>query len=128
MNRIKYYWFYLFSLVFSCRNGDEPVPLVQVGEKILYEHQLRELLPLNLTKADSSLWAEDYITKWVRKQLFVQQAEANLTELQKDVHEELEEYRQSLVSFRYKNEMVNQKMDTVVTHDQIMNYYEEHKD
>ncbi len=128
MNRIKYYWLYLFLLVFSCRNGDEPVTLVQVGEKILYEHQLHELLPPNLTKADSSLWAEDYITKWVRKQLFVQQAEANLTESQKDVREELEEYRQSLVSFRYKNEMVNQKMDTIVTHDQIMNYYNEHKD
>ena len=118
----------LFVFAIACRREGDPVPLVQVGNHILYQHQLAKVMPVNLSMVDSSLWADDYITKWTKKELLILNAEKNLTEEQKDVHEELEEYRNSLIAFRYKNELVNQKMDTIVSQQEIMEYYEGHKD
>lgn len=119
-------FFVLFAI--SCRQAGDPVPLVQVGNHVLYQHQLAEIMPANLSMVDSSLWADDYITKWIRKELLILKAENNLSADQMDVHEELEEYRNSLIAFRYKNELVNQKMDSVVSQKEIMDYYEIHKD
>ncbi|MDD4108681.1 MAG: hypothetical protein PHH93_08175, partial [Prolixibacteraceae bacterium] len=42
---------------------------------------------------------------------------------QKNVIRELEEYRNSLIIYRYKNELLAQRMDTSVTEEQIFDYY-----
>ncbi|MDX9880682.1 MAG: hypothetical protein RBS73_01375 [Prolixibacteraceae bacterium] len=118
----------LIVLVSACRRTGEPVPLVKVGDHILYEHQLAGVMPDGLGKADSSLWAEDYITKWIRKELLLLKAEDNLSAEQKDLREELLEYRNSLITFKYKNELLAEKMDTVVLPQEVMAYYEGHKD
>ncbi|HBL75412.1 MAG: hypothetical protein A2W90_03985 [Bacteroidetes bacterium GWF2_42_66] len=128
---MKQYWvhiIFLIVLVSACRRAGEPVPLVKVGDHTLYEHQVAELIPENLEGADSSLWADDYITKWIRKELLIMKAESNLSAEQKNLREELEEYRNSMIIFRYKNELVAQKMDTMVSQQEIMTYYEGHKD
>lgn len=128
MIRKCFHIIFLIVLAVSCRQAGDPVPLVQVGDHILYQHQLENAMPPNLNKVDSSLWADDYIMKWTRKELVILNAENNLSDKQKDVHEELEEYRNSLITFRYKNELVNQKMDTVVSQQEIASYYEQYKD
>ncbi len=128
---MRYNWghiVFLIALAVACRREGEPVPLVKVGDHILYEHQLAEIMPLDMGKADSSLWADDYLTKWVRKELLLLKAEQNLSSEQKDMRQELLEYRNSLITFKYKNELLAQKMDTVVSQHEITTYYKEHKD
>jgi len=128
MIRRNSYIILILLLAVGCRQGGDPVPVAQVGDHILYQHQLAQVVPKNLNASDSSLWADDYVTKWIRKELLIMKAEDNLSAEQKDLHEELEEYRNSLIIFRYKNELVKQKMDTVVSQQEIMSYYEQHKD
>jgi hypothetical protein len=128
MIRICVYMVVVFLFVSSCKRNEETVPLVQVGDRILYLHQLKKVMPRNLTTSDSTLWADDYITKWIKKELLILKAESNLSAEQKNVREELEEYRNSLIIFRYKDELMNQKMDTVVSQQEISDYYEHHKD
>ena len=61
----------------------------------------------------------------IKKQLLLQKAELNLTEEQKDVHNQIEEYRSSLLIFKYEQSLILQKLDTVITQTEIEEYYNE---
>ena len=105
---------------------DEPV--AKVGNKILTMKELSGYIPNYLDATDSSLWAEDYIKKWVQRELLLQKAEDNLKAGMKDVSRELEEYRNSLIVYRYKNELMKQKIDTIVKDIDIQKYFNEHRE
>lgn len=116
-------------VVVSCnKNANQPVPIVKVGEQVLYKYQLEKVIPADYSSQDSTLLANDYINKWIKKELLLLKAETNLTEEQKDINEELREYRISLLGYRYKNELMKQKMDTVVAAEEIESYYQKHRD
>ena len=115
-------------LVISCNQQQATkTPLAQVGDKILYLEDIQKVLPSNLSDADSTLWVDDFVKKWIQSKLLVMNAEENLTAEQKDVSKELDEYRNSLLTYRYKKELMAQKMDTVVTDQAIQKYYNEHE-
>lgn len=105
---------------------DEPV--AKVGKRVLTMKELSGQIPNYLDATDSALWADDYIKKWVQRELLLLKAGEYLKPEMKDVTKELEEYRNSLLVYRYKNEMVHQKMDTTVTNASIQKYFDEHRE
>jgi len=119
----------LFILLFGACQQQEPdkIPLAQVGNRILYKEDIEEVLPENLPDRDSALWVDDFVKKWVRSELVILNAEQNLSAELKNVDKELKEYRNSLLTYRYKNELMTQKMDTVITTGEVNAYYEQHK-
>ncbi len=115
------------ALIFGC-NPNMPANdkvVAEVGGKRLLFSEVASVIPNNLEPEDSAAMAEDYIRKWVRQELILQKAEENLSTELKNVTRELEEYRKSLIIFRYKNELMAQRMDTVVNDSEIQNYYTE---
>jgi hypothetical protein len=102
--------------------------LAQVGDKRLLQSEIAQIIPKNIELEDSTLMANDYIRKWVKQELLIQKANENLTLEQKNLTKEIEEYRNSLIIYKYKNELMNQQMDTVVTKRQIEQYYNENPD
>lgn len=111
----------------ACAETPKEEPVAQVGDRFLYKSDLLKIFPGNATKEDSIIIATDYINKWVKQELMIQKANENLSPSQKDVSRELEEYRNSLIIFRYKNELMQQRMDTMVTTGQIQQYYDQNK-
>lgn len=112
-------------LIFGCNPNklvDDKV-VAEVGGKKLILSEVAAIIPNNLEPEDSAAMAEDYIRKWVRQELVLQKAEENLSAELKNVTRELEEYRKSLIIFRYKNELMAQRMDTVVNNSEIQDYY-----
>lgn len=107
---------------------DSGEPVAKVANKILTVEELSKNVPDYLDPTDSALWADDYIKKWVQRELLLLKAEENLKGNEKDVSQELEEYRNSLIVFRYKNELIRQKMDTIVKDTDIKKYYNEHSE
>lgn len=107
-------------------NNDKPV--AEVGNKKLYISEVTSVIPNDLDSKDSALLADNYIRKWVRQTLMLQKAEENLSIDLKNVNRELEEYRNSLIIFRYKNELMAQRMDTTVSNSEIKDYYLNHAD
>ncbi|PTN06345.1 hypothetical protein [Mangrovibacterium marinum] len=101
----------------------DKTPVAKVGETYLYLEDLSEVVPQSLKGADSTLWVDDFIRKWIQNELLILNAEQNLSDKQKDVQAELDEYRNSLLTFRYKKELMEQKMDTVITTSEISAYY-----
>jgi len=120
------YLLVIFMLpLFSCLFRDDPgkVPLAKVGDKTLYLKELASIIPDDLGKEDSILLAEDYIKKWITTELLIKKAVENLTVSQRDVSKELEEYKNSLITYRYKKELMAEKMDTLVTTAEISDFY-----
>lgn len=120
----------LILLVFAlgaCADKAEEQAVARVGENYLYPSDISGMLPPGTGREDSIMLAGDYINKWVKQQLMIEKANENLTPDQKDVTRELEEYRNSLIIYRYKNELVRQRMDTVVTPEQIREFYEQNR-
>ena len=113
--------------VSACTQVEDKIPLAQVGTKYLYLEDVQKVLPDNISDTDSTLWMEDFIHKWVQKELLILNAEKNLTQEQKDVSHELQEYRNSLLTYRYKKALMEQKMDTTIHDDEISQYYEANK-
>ncbi len=112
--------------VSKMQNDDQVV--AEVGNKKLFHSEVSGVIPNNLDKKDSNIMADEYIRKWIRHELVLRKAEENLPEELKNVNRELEEYRNSLIIFRYKNELMAQRMDTTVSNSEIMEYYLEHVD
>ena len=99
--------------------------LARVFEKNLYPSDIMDIFPSNISPEDSILILQNYLDKWVKKQLILQNAELNLTEEQKDVRQQIEEYRSSLLIYKYEQNLILQKLDTLISDTEIEAYYTE---
>lgn len=107
----------LAALVVGCVDGDEggdPVVATAYDER-LHWSDLRQVIPMDLDPVDSAAMASAYVTSWLQQQVVLHKAEENIAEADKDFAPKLRDYRNSLLLFAYEQELVNQKLDTVVT-------------
>jgi hypothetical protein len=129
MRKSAVYSVFIASMLTACslflETGE---PVAKVGNKTLTMEELDKNTPDYLDATDSTLWADDYIKKWVQRELLLQKAEENLKVFEKDVSQELEEYRNSLIVYKYKDELIRQKMDTTVKDSDIQKYFNDHRD
>jgi len=117
----------LAGISFSCNHREiiAEKPLVRVFDRYLYPSNLKDIIPANISPSDSSILVNDYIDKWIRKQLLLRRAELNLTDDEKNVDKQLENYRSSLLIFKYEQSLIKQKLDTLVSLEEIEKYYSE---
>lgn len=114
----------------SCRaissllHDDEVV--AEVGRHYLYRSEVASLIPDGTSEEDSLRLALQYVNSWAADLIFLDVAEAQLTKDEMDVSEELEEYRRSLLKYRYEQRYINERLDTLVADSQIDDYYLEH--
>lgn len=117
------------SISFSCNRNlmeKEGIVLAQVGNRYLYEDDIKGLVPPGTSVYDSIRMVKSYIRKWVETRLIVEQALKNLPEEKLNFDKQLEEYKNSLIIFQYETELVKQKLDTVVDDKEIEAYYKNH--
>jgi len=105
------------------QNQEEPV--ARVLEQYLYPSDLEKVIPSGTNPQDSMLLAERYIETWVKDLLMQHRAEESLTEEQMDFEAQIEEYHRALLIYTYRQKLLQQKMDTVVSEQEINSYYEE---
>ncbi len=135
MKCIKYlHWFKFFIILFviiffnSCRyfkkdDAKKKEAVAKAFDYYLYEDDLIGIMPSGASKADSISIVKNFIENWVRQKVVLHTAEENLDNEKKEVSKKLEEYRNSLITYAYENELVRQKLDTVISEDQIVSYY-----
>ena len=116
----------------SCRaisnflRNDEVV--AEVGKDRLYRRDLDAVVPKGIAAEDSVRLAHQYINLWASDRIFVSIAEQQLSKAEKDVTKELEDYRTSLLKYRYEHLYVNERLDTAVSDDKVEEYYASHKE
>ena len=100
--------------------------VAKVGSHRLYASELASYIPDSASPEDSTRLVLQYINTWASDQLFTDVAERELSKSEKNVDSELEDYRHSLLKYRYEQKYVNQRLDTAVTKAQIEKYYDDH--
>lgn len=102
--------------------------VASVGKSRLYRTDLDKVLPSGISAEDSTRLAQQYINTWASDIIFLEVAEKQLSKEELDVSRELEDYRKSLLKYRYEQRYVNDRLDTLVTAEQIEDYYAGHPD
>ena len=97
-------------------------PLVGIGKDFLYKEDLESVLPVGMRGKDSASFAQKYIRNWVEETLLYQKAEGNIPN-SKQIDELVASYRKALIMHTYQEELVNQKLGTDITEEEIEQYY-----
>ncbi|WP_273566385.1 hypothetical protein [Maribacter halichondriae] len=103
--------------------------MARVGQSYLYEEDLAPLLNDDLSKEDSASFVTNYINNWASKQLLLTKAKINLPEENLAEYDALvENYRTDLYTRAYKEALVEQGSDTLITESQLNRFYEAEKE
>lgn len=95
--------------------------------KYLYESDLKGIVPEHASIIDSIQLVNNYIDSWLRQELLLHQAENNLKKEDLDLDKKIKEYQNSLVVYAYETQLINQKLDTLVSDSEVEAYYEDNK-
>ena len=109
------------------RDHKGKTPLVEVDGNFLYKEDLMSVLPVGLSKDDSILFAEHYIRSWAEEILLYEKAANNIPD-NVDVEKLVENYRKALIMHTYQQELINQKLTSDISEQEIADYYEKNKD
>lgn len=104
---------------------DDEVIAVAEGDK-LFRQDVVALLPGGLSPQDSAAAADRIIQEWALEKVIARRIEQDLPSEEKDISREIEEYRNSLLRFRFEQSYIRSHLDTVVTEEQIQEYYGHH--
>lgn len=102
--------------------------MAEVGSEKLYRTDLDAVIPKGISKDDSTYLAKQYINTWATELVYLEIAEEQLSKNEKDVTRELEDYRKSLLKYRYEQLYVNERLDTSVTDEEVEEYYNAHQE
>ena len=102
--------------------------VAEVGSEKLYRSDLDAIMPKGISQADSVYLAKQYINTWAAELVFLGIAEEQLSKSERDVTKELEDYRKSLLKYRYEQLYVNERLDTAVTDEMVEEYYNSHQE
>lgn len=129
MQKATYYFILYAAVIFAaaCNNDElKKDAIARVHDKYLTKAELARAIPFGLKGEDSISFANEFITQWLKQNLVLRKAENNLNDEEKDVSRQLEDYRTSLIIFAYERELVKQKLDTLVSDEEISKYYLDH--
>ena len=116
-------------LLIGCAPGDDPNdPMVaRAFDQQLHWSDLRQVVPVEVSAEDSAATAQAYINNWLHQQVELRQAEKNLAASEKEFENELKDYRNSLLLYAYEQALVRQKLDTVISAQEVQDYYDQHR-
>ncbi|MBR1926773.1 MAG: hypothetical protein IJ840_03340 [Bacteroidales bacterium] len=102
--------------------------VARLGNHKLYLSELEKVVPNGISPEDSAALANSYINSWAVGKAFQDIAEQKLSKEEKDVSKELEDYRQSLLRYRFEQRFISERLDTSVSAREVGEYYDAHKD
>ena len=112
----------LFKIQEKHRSDNEILAIVNTEK--FFKKDLTILLPQNINKIDSQLLVKSYIQDWAIKKLLLEKAENNSSlETVNQIDDLVKDYKESLLINNYKEQLVKQKLDTIVTEKELEEYY-----
>lgn len=122
--------FFCLLFLLACQPGlrnDSEEILARVGDEYLYASELDGIFFPGVSAKDSLILSQNFINNWIRQKLLLKHAEKNLTSEQKDFSKQLKDYHNSLIIYKYETILIEQRLDTIVTEEEIEEYYNKNK-
>ena len=129
LNIKKLSLFGLYSLIFlACSKApsselEKEKAIAKINNSTLYISDINTISKNGLSSTDSINYVKNYINSWVSNEVFYQQSLNYLSEEELDVSKQLEAYKKELLSYKFEEKLINEKLDTNVTMEQIEEYY-----
>jgi len=128
MKKLVAIFFSAFFLLVSCEDKEQVEGAVaRVNDRYLFEEELERVMPENQTREDSILFRNNYIKNWATKELLYEKALINVANQDEEIRSLVEDYRRELLIDRYKRALLQQELDTLVTAEDLNEYYEANK-
>ena len=119
------------SLLCACKQTrpiDDADVLVRVKDRVLGREEIQRQIPRSLSSADSLLMAESLAKLWVKDALVYEVALRNLErEERAEVDRLVEEYRHSLIRYRYEEQLVRERLSSDFQESDKLRFYEENQ-
>lgn len=109
----------------NSRNGSGDRVIATIYNKTLYQSDLQSVMYEGISANDSIVRAKAFIDNWIRRQLLIHQAESNIDKSELDFSKQIEDYRNSLIIYKYESLLIEQNLDTVVTDAEVAKYIED---
>lgn len=119
--------FYSCDLIPALKKDDNN-SLARVYDTKLHLSELEPFMPKGLSSSDSVLFIQGFIDTWAKKELFLHQAELNLSEEIISFEKLVQEYRSTLYINSYKEALISDKLDTLISEEEIDIFYNENKE
>ena len=128
MNTSKWYItvYFILAIIIGCQTKSDERIIARAFDKELTSDEFKLMMPSNLHGKDSVEVSQNIIDAWIEKSVILHQAEVNLSDEDRDVEQQLEDYRTSIITYKYENALANEKLDTTVSNDEIEKYYNAH--
>ena len=117
-----------FMAFVSCNNvnnGNGDRVVASIYDKTLHQSDLQSVLYEGISVNDSLVRTKAFINNWIRVQLIIHQAEKNIDKSELDFSRQIEDYRNSLIIYKYESQLIEQNLDTVVSDEEIAKYLED---
>jgi len=112
---------------FTLKKEDKNPALARVYEDYLHLDDIVNILPKKISKEDSAVFVNNYTNTWARQKLMLYKAKLNLDQQKLAFDILVEKYKEDLYINKYKEAVVKQYLDTVVTSDDIADFYIKNK-
>lgn len=130
--RFKFLFLSIVAFFISCKkevNEVDNVAIARVNNAKLYKEDIKDLVPAGTSKEDSIVIVNDFIERWASQKLLFNAAELNLSdEKQTELNKLVEQYKKDLYTKAYIEQLVYKSLDTVVSENELNEYYEKNKE
>ncbi len=130
----RFLLFFLWGSVclLACKSEQTPpeandVLLATVHGKPLYLSEVKAMIPAEANTEDSTMIASAFMEKWIRETLLMEEAERNLPKDLK-IDDLVRDYRSSLIRHNYEKILVELQLDSTITSQELVDYYETNKE
>ena len=107
----------------SCQLTHDDQAVARVGKTTLFKSEVEKYIPAGLPHEDSLALAKKYIYNWASELIMNDMAQQQMSKAELDVSKEVEEYRSSLLKYRYEQHFIQSRLDTTVTDEEILAHY-----
>ncbi|BAV94106.1 hypothetical protein JBKA6_0093 [Ichthyobacterium seriolicida] len=99
--------------------------VARVDDNYLYDSDLKDI-SAGLEDTDSVVVVNEFIKKWAKRQLMLAKARLN-TSTSKKIDDIVKEYRYDLIIDNYVQQIVNKYSDSLVSEDDVVDFYNSNK-
>ena len=127
--KLKFYTYLIviFGLISCQQDTPDEDAVARVNESYLSKSELYKSMPQGLRAEDSLLYRNNFIKMWATKELLLEKARMNVDDRNSEIKDLVRNYEQELLIERYKKALLQQELDTLITEDDINDYYEANK-
>lgn len=116
-------------LLYSCQNSSEKTTngnekvFAKVNDEKLVSSDISNIIPKGIQKQDSVFLINKYIENWTSDEIFYQEAIKYLNSEDINFDKEVENYKKELVTHKFQTMLIEEKLDTNFTQNEIEEYY-----